>query len=607
MYFGESPTAEAKGCFLAHSIKVNGLRVRKGEQLTENRIEQLLAAGVEQLIVARLEAGDVHEDQAAFELATALAGGGVYLGEARTGRVNLYAKETGLLEINRDLVLACNRVSDAITFATLNENLWVPRGKLVATAKIIPFGVDAEELHAAIVAGSNISSPSNGDNEANTSASAVCLHAPKRKRAHLVQTQVAGTAAQMLAKTEQVTRDRLATRGAELVSATTCTHSADALFDCVSQLTSSDNCNDNDWILIAGASAISDTRDVIPSSIKRLGGKVKRLGIPVDPGNLLLLGEIAGHTVIGLPGCARSPKHNGFDLFLDRLSCDQEISERWIQSLAVGGLLNEIPERPQQRSRPQTFAEDQLDKPRQHVAIVLAAGRSRRFGKSNKLLATHDNKPLLQHTLETLASSSVDEILVVTGHEHESLEKMLSGLLQTLDEDTFAIGTLEKPVTLLHNSLYAQGLSTSVRTAVSYLTSRHDKPSRSDEETAPDGSEATGAVEAATPMPAILVCLGDMPSLRTDTVNTLVNAAKSASARDEEVSAFIPCHEGRRGNPVLMTSGLFDSLLSLNGDSGARKLIEDSPAIVREVNVDDPGVLLDIDTVQQLDDIEPRA
>src|SRR5213075_1554595 len=72
-------------------------------------------------------------------------------------------------------------------------------------------------------------------------------------------------------------------------------------------------------VIVFGASAIADRRDVIPAALEAAGGKVEHFGMPVDPGNLLLIGSLAGKPVIGAPGCARSPKENGFDWVLHRL------------------------------------------------------------------------------------------------------------------------------------------------------------------------------------------------------------------------------------------------------------------------------------------------
>ena len=66
-------------------------------------------------------------------------------------------------------------------------------------------------------------------------------------------------------------------------------------------------------------------------------------GMPVDPGNLLLLGNIGDATVVGLPGCARSPKLNGFDFVLERLLADLPSARAEIAAMGVGGLLTRNP------------------------------------------------------------------------------------------------------------------------------------------------------------------------------------------------------------------------------------------------------------------------
>ena len=72
-------------------------------------------------------------------------------------------------------------------------------------------------------------------------------------------------------------------------------------------------------VIIFGASAITDRRDVIPAAIEAFGGRIERFGMPVDPGNLLLLATRGETAILGAPGCARSPKENGFDWVLQRL------------------------------------------------------------------------------------------------------------------------------------------------------------------------------------------------------------------------------------------------------------------------------------------------
>jgi molybdenum cofactor cytidylyltransferase len=104
-------------------------------------------------------------------------------------------------------------------------------------------------------------------------------------------------------------------------------------------------------ILILTGSATSDAMDVAPEALRSAGGEVTRFGMPVDPGNLLFIGQIKGTEVIGLPGCARSLALNGADWVLSRLACGLAVTSADIASMGVGGLLKEIPSRPMPRAR----------------------------------------------------------------------------------------------------------------------------------------------------------------------------------------------------------------------------------------------------------------
>src|SRR5690606_8991058 len=154
----------------------------------------------------------------------------------------------------------------------------------------------------------------------------------------------------------------------------------------------------------------ADEEDVIPAGIRRAGGRVERTGMPVDPGNLLVLGSIGDKPVIGTPGCARSPKENGFDWVLDRLCAGIPVNSGDIAKLGVGGLLMEIPSRPQPR-------EGKPKAPLTVGAVLLAAGRSSRMGGPNKLLARFDGVPLVRHSADRLAgATNVSPIVTVVGH-----------------------------------------------------------------------------------------------------------------------------------------------------------------------------------------------
>lgn len=326
MNFGRVPLAEATGGLLAHSMKVASGTLKKGTRLGEAEIAALAEAGHGAVVVARLGPLDVPEDDAAQRIGAALVSEGLRLGPAFTGRANLIAERDGLVRVNAEAVGAMNRIYEGLTLATLPDFMRVGADQLVATAKIIPYG-----LPEAVVS----------EGVERLGAGAIRLHAFRGGTARLVMTQTSGFKESLLAKGEAVVRKRLESLNYELSDVVTVAHEtadvAVALRDPA------------DLHLILGASATSDRDDVVPAAIVAAGGRIERFGMPVDPGNLLVLGGIGDASVVGLPGCARSPALNGVDWVLERLSARLEVTSEDVAAMGVGGLLKEMPERPQPR------------------------------------------------------------------------------------------------------------------------------------------------------------------------------------------------------------------------------------------------------------------
>jgi molybdenum cofactor cytidylyltransferase len=160
----------------------------------------------------------------------------------------------------------------------------------------------------------------------------------------MIQTRVKGTKSSVLNKTWRITEARLRELHAELVDESRTDHTVAGLSEEIAAQVAN-----ADMVLIFGASAVTDRRDVVPQAIYQAGGKIVHVGMPVDPGNLLVLGQISGKPVIGAPGCARSPKENGFDWVLRRLCAGIDVTGDDIVAMGVGGLLTEIPVRPHPR------------------------------------------------------------------------------------------------------------------------------------------------------------------------------------------------------------------------------------------------------------------
>ena len=322
MRFGPVPVAESLGAVLAHSVAAPGGRLRKGAVIDAAARDALLAAGRADVVVARLDPGEVGEDAAAALLADALNGGGLDRRPAFTGRANLHAGAAGIVAVDRAAIDAANAVDPMITVATVPEWQRVAAGAMAATVKIIAYGVDAAALDRACA----------------VARGALRLCPPAIGRADLIVTTLDGAPTKVDAVVDRL--DRLGVAYAVRAVAHRTEALAAALAACDAPLR-----------LVLTASATSDVADVGPAALLAAGGRLERFGMPVDPGNLLFLGSMPGATVIGLPGCARSPKLNGADWVMERAICGVPVTGADIAAMGVGGLLTEIPTRPQPRDR----------------------------------------------------------------------------------------------------------------------------------------------------------------------------------------------------------------------------------------------------------------
>jgi molybdenum cofactor cytidylyltransferase len=522
MTFGEVPVGDAVGAVLAHTLRAGDRVLKKGRVLSAADVAALAAAGRATVVCARLDAGELAEDAAATRIATALAGPSTRIVQTHTGRTNLHAEVDGLFLVDTAAIAAANAIDEAITVATVHAHQPVRAGEMVATVKIIPFGVAEAAVAAATEAVSGAAS----------------VRPWLGCRAGLVLTRFADTAPVILERAAAAQRSRMARCGGALVGEVQVAHDAAAVAGAIRGFAG----DGLDPILVLGASAIMDRRDVIPAALEQAGGSIVRLGMPVDPGNLLLLGRLGAGTVIGVPGCARSLKPSGFDWVLARVCAGVEVAGRELAAMGVGGLLDEITVRPSPRSEPAAQPHGG-----RIAAVVLAAGRASRMG-SNKLVADLDGEPIVRRTVRAVLGSRARPVVVVTGHEADAVRGALAGL----------------DVSFVHNPDFSDGMSTSLRAGVA----------------------AVGTVDGA------LICLGDMPRLAPAHLDAVIDAYRAGGP--EEI--VVPTCDRKRGNPVLWPGRYFAEIAALSGDVGARALLERHADHVRLVAIDDPAILVDVDT-----------
>ncbi len=521
------PVEDALGGVLAHALRQGGLSLRKGAIIGADEVARLRAAGVAEIVVALAEPGDLGEDIAAERLARAVAGSGVRVEAPFTGRSNLFAEGAGVLIVDASLIDRANAVDEAVTIATLPAMRSVAAGEMIATIKMIPFAVPGRLL----------------DEAASIAAGAVRIAPYRALTVDVVSTMLPALKPSVVDKTLSALAGRLDRLGGSRIGRDLrVPHEIAALSGALAAAAS----GDAGLIVVFGASAITDRRDVVPAAIEAAGGRLEHLGMPVDPGNLLLLGELGGKPVVGAPGCARSPRENGFDWVLQRLCAGLQVTRDDIQRMGVGGLLMEIFSRPQPRSPAEKAAHPDV------AGVVLAAGRSTRMG-ANKLLAEIGGQPVIRRVVEAVLASRAAPVFVVTGHEREAVAEALAGL----------------PVRLVDNPAFASGMASSLKAGLAAI---------------PEG--CAGAA----------VALGDMPLVTAAIVNRLLDAFGDHPG----AAAIVPVSDGRRANPVLLARSLFGDVEALTGDMGARPLLESAGDRVVEVIVADDAVLLDVDTPEAL-------
>lgn len=536
MRFGPVPVREAEGAIAAHSLKFDGGVVKKGAMITADTRAALEAAGIARITAARLDPDDIHEDEAAARLARAWVAANIRVDPAFTGRANLFAEKAGVLRVDSDAIDRFNAIDEAVTVATLDHLNAVVDGEMVATVKIIPFAAPRAAVEQA---------------EAIARNARIAVAPYRALKIGLVATTLPVLKPSVMDKTRRILESRLEPAGADIVAEKRVAHDAETLASALAD----PDLADADLLLIYGASAIVDRRDVVPEGIERAGGRIRHFGMPVDPGNLMLLADLDGRPVIGAPGCARSPKENGFDWVLQRMLAGIEVTPADVTGMGVGGLLMEIVSRPQPRASQPVEHQSR----RKVSAIVLAAGQSRRMGARNKLLEEVGGKPMVRIAAEAALDSAAGEVIVVTGHEAERMAKELGDL----------------DVRLVDNPDYAEGLSTSLRAGLSAVS--------------PDSDAA-------------IVALADMPRVTAEVLDQLMDAF----SRTPATQIVVPTFEGKRGNPVLWGRRFFADLMTVEGDVGGRALIGAHGGLVSEIDVG-ADVELDVDTPEALDRVRGKG
>jgi molybdenum cofactor cytidylyltransferase len=337
MKFGPISLAQAEGKILGHNIAgPDGKRIlRKGRPLTAEDVAAIRAIGRASVYVAEMEPGDLDEDSAARRVAEAVRGEGLRLSGPASGRVNFLATVQGVLRVDVARLTRIN-ACEGVTLATLTSHTAIRPRQIVATVKIIPFALPETVIQNAEAVAHFSGLSMLWVDELTPQPVSLILSgspslqeklfsdfAPLRERVEALGSQITST-----------DYAPLEDESGEIMLAEKLTRQHDA---------------GAKLIILAGETAIMDRHDILPRAIERAGGQVTCFGVPVDPGNLLLVAYLGETAIMGAPGCARSRKPNIVDWALPRLLVGDRLTRDDIFALGHGGLLEDAPERPMPR------------------------------------------------------------------------------------------------------------------------------------------------------------------------------------------------------------------------------------------------------------------
>ena len=315
---------QAVGTVLAHDLtqiipgEYKGPKFKKGHVITEEDVPLLLSMGKKHLFVLEKDDTDVHEDEAAYRIASRAAGSGIELTKPSEGKIELIASVDGLLKIERDRLFELVS-QDEIMFAAIHDNIVVRKGEKLAGTRIIPLFVAEEILKKAedILAGEPI----------------IRIVPLKEMKVGVVTTGSEVYSGIIEDAFGPVLVRKFGALGSKVEKQLFADDDEDMIADCIKQLID----EGMDIIGITGGMSV-DPDDRTPSGIRKAGGSVVSYGAPVLPGAMFMLSYIGDVPVVGLPGCVMYSRTSIFDLIVPRLLAGEKITKQDINKLAVGGL-----------------------------------------------------------------------------------------------------------------------------------------------------------------------------------------------------------------------------------------------------------------------------
>lgn len=320
------PVDQAVGMVLPHDIteivqdKFKGCAFRKGHIIRLEDIEHLRRLGKEHIYALELSEGEIHENEAARLLATALVGHGVeHSGKITEGKASLKASYDGLLKINKEALYRFNLLGE-IMCSTLHTHTPVKRGEQVAATRLIPLVGERSLVEEAV-------------DIAHSAEKIIQVLPLKKVKAGLVVTGSEVYYGRIEDKFEAVLRKKLTALGSEVIRVGFAPDDVNRIADEIQRCLEAGA----DLLITSGGMSV-DPDDVTRAGIREAGAVNTVYGTPVLPGAMFLVGQIGEVPILGLPACGMFHKITVFDLLLPRILTGESIGREQFAAMGHGGL-----------------------------------------------------------------------------------------------------------------------------------------------------------------------------------------------------------------------------------------------------------------------------
>ncbi|ADL12012.1 molybdopterin-binding protein [Acetohalobium arabaticum] len=323
MEIKEIPVEEAVGRVVAHDMtqiipqEFKGARFQKGDVIDSKDISTLKDMGKEHIYVLSLDEGTIHEDDAACQIAKKVVGKNIVLSEANEGKINLKAEQKGILKVDKDLLLDVNSI-DEILITSSHDNIFLQAGDSLAGVRINPLTIEERKLKQfeAILGDQNLFG----------------IEPFVDKKVGVVVTGNEVYSGRIEDEFVPTLQRKFKRWGGELLDSIIVPDEVDEITEALSNLKES-----GAEVLITGGGMSVDPDDLTPKGIRNTGAEIVKYGVPVLPGNKLMLAYWDGIPVLGLPACVIFEEITVFDLIYPRLLTGEEFTRNDLIELSYGG------------------------------------------------------------------------------------------------------------------------------------------------------------------------------------------------------------------------------------------------------------------------------